>query len=378
MSNIKNNYVVLTGDKNNSGDYLIKKAGLYLLNKYRPDRVLTPIPAWEPLNKERLRLVNESCALILLGGPALQPQMYPCIYPLTRNLNDIKAPIITMGIGAKPKSTYPEAPHHYPLTDQTHELLTRINRESYQSSLRDYYSGLIMQAYGYNNFITTGCPAFYLNEDQSQTENSSPNSIVFSVGVNFAKETDMLHQTKDIIYQMITELDQPVRVAFHHSTTPKFLNTHRPNVRLYDQQHKLIEWLKEHKIEYIDISGSAEQMLSLYSSCSLHIGYRVHAHILTSSLGKPSLLLAEDGRAINMKDVMGGMILNAYEEEGKGLIPKVLKASGLSHRAKPELWREIQANLAYEKKAKNQRTLQVANNLRMHFYFMKSFLDQLP
>ena len=94
-----NQYVLLTGSKNNAGDFLIKDRAKALFALLKPSIKLIDFDAWEILDEKKLEVVNNSKALILLGGPALQKQMYPKIYGLCDNLNDIKVPIITMGIG---------------------------------------------------------------------------------------------------------------------------------------------------------------------------------------------------------------------------------------------------------------------------------------
>ena len=96
---MRDQYVVLTGSKNNAGDYLIKLRGKKLLEEFRPDREVVDYNAWEKFDQERLDEVNSSKALVLLGGPALQSHMRPIIYPMVDDLNEIKVPIAKIGIG---------------------------------------------------------------------------------------------------------------------------------------------------------------------------------------------------------------------------------------------------------------------------------------
>lgn len=79
-------YTILTGSKNNAGDFLIKYRAKQLFKELRPDRDIIDFNAWEEFDKEKLKIVNESKALILLGGPSLQKLMRPNIYKMTKNL----------------------------------------------------------------------------------------------------------------------------------------------------------------------------------------------------------------------------------------------------------------------------------------------------
>ncbi|MFW3346675.1 hypothetical protein, partial [Aliarcobacter butzleri] len=62
-------------------------------------RIFVDFNAWEYFDKVTLEIVNVSRALILVGGPSLQKNMRPNIYKMTKMLDDISVPIISMGIG---------------------------------------------------------------------------------------------------------------------------------------------------------------------------------------------------------------------------------------------------------------------------------------
>ena len=47
---MKDQYVILTGSKNNAGDYLIKYRAKQLFTNLRPDRKIIDINGWEQLN----------------------------------------------------------------------------------------------------------------------------------------------------------------------------------------------------------------------------------------------------------------------------------------------------------------------------------------
>ena len=47
---MKDQYVILTGSKNNAGDYLIKYRAKKLFAELRPDRSIIDINGWEQLN----------------------------------------------------------------------------------------------------------------------------------------------------------------------------------------------------------------------------------------------------------------------------------------------------------------------------------------
>jgi len=141
-----NSYVVLTGSKNNAGDFLIKYRAFSLFKKICPDKKIIDMDAWVPIDDNRLKIINQSKALILLGGPSLRRNMWPGIYPLVDDISKIKVPILTMGIGWKSEKGDWYTTHSYEFTKQTIKLLDRINQSGYVSSIRDYHSLNVLQA----------------------------------------------------------------------------------------------------------------------------------------------------------------------------------------------------------------------------------------
>ena len=58
-------YVLLTGSKNNAGDFLIKDRAKDLFSLLKPSVKLIDYDAWEILDESKLKEINNSKALIL-------------------------------------------------------------------------------------------------------------------------------------------------------------------------------------------------------------------------------------------------------------------------------------------------------------------------
>ena len=130
-------YVILTGSKNNAGDFLIKHRAKEILKVERPDRDIIDIDGWKTFDEKTLQIVNNAEALILMGGPALQRDMYPKVYPLVSDLDKITTKITMMGVGWKSLSGNWEDTKDYPLSTSTRKLLKRIERDDLLASVRD-------------------------------------------------------------------------------------------------------------------------------------------------------------------------------------------------------------------------------------------------
>lgn len=378
-------YVILTGGKNNAGDFLIKYRAKHLLASLRPDREIVDYDAWKPLDEEQLGVINSSRALILTGGPALQPRMYPDIYPLVDDLDRINVPILTMAIGWKGRNGTWEESYNYQLSSRTIQLLERIESSGHLSSVRDYHTLSVLRAHGLKNFLVTGCAALYSMDHIGKplSFQESPSRVTFSLGVSFFKNKSVSEVNKQLILALRdTFPSSEFTVAFHHSTDPEvYRNTHNPNHSLLEAQLSLIDWLKDRDIGWIDISGSAEAMLEHYMACDLHIGYRVHAHILMASIGRPTVLIAEDGRGMALREVLGGMVFDGCFKPFPGLVGKVAKRLGwlgASFMASTSLASDLPMQVTSDMESGFPRISQQKGSVERHFQIMLRFVEGLP
>lgn len=381
---MENRYVLLTGSKNNAGDYLIKYRAKQLFSKIRPDREILDLDAWKAIDSGALAKINESKALILMGGPSLHKRMYPGIYRLTSNLNDIKAPITTMGIGWQSAKGRWKDTYRYPLTATTISLLDRIRSDGLPASVRDYHTLNALRFHGYDDFLMTGCPAYYdlscLNQEFRFPDKLR--KVAFSLGVSFINSASMERQMKEQVLSLKQRFNTiEFEVVFHHSldrkTYSKVYDKRRHNIR----HNKFADWLSSRQIDFVDISGSAENLIDYYGGVDLHVGYRVHAHIFMNSIKKPSLLISEDGRAKGAHSIINGMFVDGYHDVKDSLFYKALNRIGLPidrFSANCYSTREIEMTLDYGIMTSGSQNMHSSILIDNNFLIMETFLKDLP
>jgi hypothetical protein len=381
---MKDQYVILTGSKNNAGDYLIKYRAKQLFSDLRPDRKIIDINGWEQLNAEKLSIINESKALILMGGPALIENMVPKVYALTNNLEDIKVPIIMMGVGWKSKNGNWDDTYRYPLNEKTKSLLKKIDNSGYLSSVRDYHTLNAIRFNGFNNFLMTGCPAYY-DRDFINTELQCKviNKVAFSLGVAFVESSSMEMLMKENILACKERfINKEFEVVFHHSLDrDKFKLDYKSSPSHVIKHNKFADWLESEGIGYVDISGSAENLINYYSNVDLHIGFRVHAHIFMNSIARQSILVSEDGRAKGVKGAIGGIVLDGYTSFKESLIAKIFnKLFPFYDRffANKFLTKELLSEIDYEEVVNFNRFKGARMQIDKNYLIMQQFLIQLP
>ncbi len=380
---MKDQYVILTGSKNNAGDFLIKDRAKDLLTWLRPDRTVVDKDGWKPFDRHVLDQVNESRALILLGGPALQEKMRPRVYGLVEDLDEIKVPIITMGIGWYSANGAWKDTHYYPLNQLSCELLYRIEKSGYLSSVRDYHTLNVLQFLGLKNYLMTGCPALYSQKHIGSSMNVSPtvSKVGFSLGVSMKTSERMFRQMQDVVLNLRDTLaSASLVVAFHHGLNGGYLHSHGSTPSLDKAQQRFCSWLIANGIEFEDISGSAESLKKFYSGCDLHIGYRVHAHIFMCSISKPSILICEDGRGKALSEVLGGVMFDGYDLVNNSIVVKILHKLQLPYdnfTPVNKIAVDVAQSIAYELHGGVRLNLP-REAINRHFSVMKRFVEQLP
>lgn len=386
-------YVLLTGSKNNAGDFLIKYRAKQLFQAIRPDRDLVDVDAWKERDDQLLATFNGARAVILMGGPALIPDMYPRVYRVLGNVDDIKVPIVTMAVGWRAfPGEWPQT-YSYNFSEASLKILKRVESSGFQSSVRDYHTLNVLLHKGFRSFVMTGCAA--LNDlnfiGKSYQEKPVIKKVAFSLGVAFTKSKEHEEGFKKLALGLRDKYhDKQFDVVFHHSLNEskyheiyKRRSFQRP-AHFFQQHVAFAKWLEDQGISHTDISGSADNLVNYYNQVDLHIGYRVHAHIFMSSVNRLSLLISEDGRGKAQRDVMNGLVIDSeflrsidirHSKFIKGLMKLRLVKKAFVNRFIAE---DVLANLDYEESTNFERIKRSRAMIDLLHVRMRAFLLQLP
>lgn len=375
-------YVILTGGKNNAGDFLIKYRAKNILKAFRSDREFTDLNAWEPIEGEKLELVNNSKGLILTGGPSLVHNIYGGTYKLNLDLDKIEVPIISFGIGWYSERGDWLDVDNYNFSKNSLKLLKRLSENGLFNSVRDYHTYQVMKNHGIDNVLMTGCPALYEpNNFEKDVKIKELKKINFSLGVSFSESKKMEKSVKELIIKLCDKYGKDkFNVVFHHSLDSEYLKTPNPRVKLYKKNLEFSQWLTQNQISFKDISGSAEDLIKEYEISDLHIGYRVHAHIFMSSISKPSILISEDGRGKALNGFISGCNFDGFTKRKNGIFYKVLnRLFGFDlFSIDNNLPQKVMDNIDFEIKNSLPRIKSTRKSINNHFEIMKLFLNQLP
>jgi polysaccharide pyruvyl transferase WcaK-like protein len=270
-------YTVTTRALKNAGDFIIHKRAVQALCKVkgvRPNELLTVRGDKKlPLDK-----VNKTKALIICGGPALEPDFYPNVYPLVPNIYDLEVPVFLFGVGG---GFGKGDVRDLKLSSKSLLVLRRILLRGGAISVRDPESAKLLARYRLENTVT-GCPVYFHPAwDGKLHTPENMKHVLFTPGPMLLDKKLAVHQ-KSVLKRLRAKFGL-IGVGCHRGA-PKGLDTRGCKV--------------------VNVTGSADK-IEVYRAFDVHVGYRVHAHIWFTSMGRPSFLIPVDTRGTGAAQLMG-------------------------------------------------------------------------
>jgi hypothetical protein len=305
-------YVVLSGAKRNAGDFLITERAVALLRRLRPDRELRVAPAWEPLDP-RGELLRDARAVLIAGGPGFQPAMVPEVYPLAERLDDLPCPVTPLGVGWKGRAGDASAVRSYAFSDRSRAALRWMADRSAALGCRDELTREVLRRHGIENTALVGCPVWY--DLQSLGKELEPPRAVERVVFTPAQLHALREQSVEVARRIAEILPRAEKICSFH----RGLDEEGPWMPRADAENNraLAAEVDALGFDVVDVSGDASK-IRFYDECTLHVGYRVHAHLYFLSRRKPSLLVEEDGRGAGASRALGVRGVAAFRRERAG------------------------------------------------------------
>jgi len=375
---------VLTGDKVSSGDALIVDRGINLLKHYYPDEEVLKLDRWKPID-DHMDKVNQSRALILLGGPAFERNIYPGIYPLVTDLNRIKVPILAMGLGASLLPYNETTVRQFRFTASSKPLLDRLVHDSRSVGIRDYITKRILVQNGITNADVIGCPAWYnLDTLGKPVKAAKIDKIAFAPGVRhlYYKSRSSFIQQCEVMKFLRDFFPNVHKYAVFQDSMEK--DDYKP-MRMRQIQWKLAQEAERLGYEVVDCTYNLTNMIGTCQKIDLLVSYRVHSHICMLSMGKPSMLIDEDSRGYGMNDFAGLKGFSSFIDS-KGLLDR-LYISGWSARimrrlyppkANPLLLTQLRDFLERELETGFVRYAGIHEVILWYYAKMENFIKNIP
>jgi hypothetical protein len=305
-------YTLLNTAKKNMGDFLIWEKSRELIATHTGTTEFLVYDYWDSLDPH-LEEVNATRAVVLCGGPAYEENFYPDVYRLSTRLEDLKVPVIPLGVGWAGRLVTKGGlvridPNAFQFTADSRRALARIHSVVNCSGVRDVVTRDIVKRHGWGNVVLTGCPALF---DQPSIGRA------FQAPAQIRRVVFTIHQNRRFHRQCIETMkrlrklfpEAELFASFHRGLRSDRYTGIVTGLRLW-QLRREAESLGATVVDAAYGTGATE----LYRTCDMHVGYRLHAHIFFLSLRKPSFLIHEDGRGSAFAETVQLAALDALDD----------------------------------------------------------------
>jgi len=314
-------HALITRALRNAGDDLIHQRARRMLDHLVPELELVAVRGWERLdaNLSSADLARLE-SVIVPGGPGVRRNLAQ-VHPFLEEARQRRIPVRFLGVGSRffPGSM---AAHRTLIDPGSAQELRHLAGHA-AIGVRDHLTQQLLQRVGVAAQVN-GCPAWYSIEHLG-TRPALPTRIG-RVALTTPGALRFTHQFVALMHTVAGVLPSArVLVGFHHGLEGGEPAAAGPNA-------EFARVAKALRFDVVDLASDSSKLIQAYADCDLHVGYRVHAHILFSSLRKPTFLLAEDSRGVGVLQTLGGEGLVAWNELAEHTIVRSVLA-----RARPEL-----------------------------------------
>ena len=288
----------------NLGDGFILRAIERLVGPFLPEHQLSSRVA--PTDQAVRSLAH--CSAVILAGANQLSDSYT-IWPglLAERIRKEGLRLVPFGIGL-----HGEAGRSDGLSDETRDVLEAVHEGIEFSSWRCPHTiGLLRRELPHlaDRFLMTGCPVLYdrplLEASRFQSSESTVAVTATERGDFWDRETRVIDFVtkrflKSRLYFVIHQDFSPPTAweGFRHrllGCSSRSIGNSIERLRCYARKHGFT----------IVIPRSADECMQFYESIDVHVGSRLHAHLLFLSRNKRSYLVAVDGRSLGMAEHLG-------------------------------------------------------------------------
>lgn len=295
---MRKNILFIHGAVKNAGDFLIAYRSQKLLESLISNCNISSFYEKTDFGDKKYKeILDNSFSIVFAGGPFFTNNIFPNDVTHYEKLLELKIPMINVGGGWFGKDDSRESVENYHLNQESISVLNKIISDSGCLSCRDNYTIKALEANGLTNAALHGCPAWYDIDFVNEEKLSMPTSIKRICVSDPARETND---------ELIIPLFDYLRRTF--PCAEMVFVYHRDVRDNQDIKRYFVE--KQVRVVYIadDYKG-----FSIYDSCQLHIGFRVHAHIYNLSHRNLSVLIEEDGRGAGVDEALGLSRIHSYK-----------------------------------------------------------------
>jgi polysaccharide pyruvyl transferase WcaK-like protein len=286
----------------NVGDYFVRDGIRSLFSRVLGETHFVDIPVAKPsvekspfgIKGDNILRNNSDADLIIIGGSNMyeaHPDGGWGVDTTLSELKKIKTPIILIGIGTG--SRFGVETHQ--LSPEKRSEIIYLNERALASSVRDMRTYDFIRSLGISQHTMTGCPATFKFQENLRGNNSKEIAISFPPA-RLQKFRFTFWHSMRVISKYI---DYCIKLGF------------RPILACHDPRDvPIAERFKSRATVFF--SDSPDDFYKLYGDSALVVGFRLHAAIISLSLGTPFIPIYFDHRGAGFLETYEAMSPSLY------------------------------------------------------------------
>jgi hypothetical protein len=287
----------------NVGDGFILRAIERLVGPFASDRTFSPRV---PLEPPQIAVLEASDVVVLAGANQLHDRW--TVWPglTAERLRASRLRLVPFGVGLHGEPGFTDR-----LSDATRDVLTAMHERIALSSWRCPHTVAWLRAELpalADRFVMTGCPVVY---DAPLLDGTPFSRRADHVAVTVTERGDFAEREQAVLDAVARRYPRARRsLVLHQNWSPptrRELLRHRfwplPDTKLDPWQR-----LRKHAIRRgyrVVAPRDADSALAFYDGVDVHVGSRLHAHLLCLSRARRSWLIPVDGRATGIAEHLG-------------------------------------------------------------------------
>ncbi|MDF0643256.1 MAG: hypothetical protein P0111_04450 [Nitrospira sp.] len=292
----------------NIGDGFILRAIERWVGRFSPKRMFSPRAA---LHDEALEVLEHSAAVIIAGANQLNDRY--TIWPglTAERIKNRRLRLVPFGIGL----------HGDPIRTERMTVETRLILEAVHEQI-EYSSWRCPQTVAFlrrelpqraGQFLMTGCPVLY---DRPLLESDRFYASENAVAVTATERKEFWNRETRVI-DAVTKRFRRARRYFvtHQNFSPpgmgegfRHLSPWRAPGACANRVEALRLYARQQGFKIV-IPSSADECIRFYEGVDVHVGSRLHAHLLFLSRNKRSYLVPVDARSVGIAEHFGFPLL---------------------------------------------------------------------
>jgi len=273
--------IILNRALKNAGDYFILESSRKLLAE-NGFQIKAELPGHKPISSMHYGTVNSSDYLVIAGGPCIQRDFHPRIYPLIQHTRQLQCKLLLLGVGLGANSDA--------LTKKSISVLERAI-----VTTRDVDTATFLFKYGIDAMFT-GCSSWFHASPVTSYKTTYDNVLITTAPGHIAENIKLIDVTLRLFPN--AKITCTFNRGLGRGDNPPTLD--------------IVNFCERRGIEVVNLEGGATEMVKLCGQSDFHIGARVHSHIACVTQGVKSILTIFDKRGMGQSRALGTAPYDIY------------------------------------------------------------------